>query len=66
MIARARRYAASYGGFSPNARDVFQEGFVTQGLKLVERGPIALKLRLARRPIRVKYAPTRRAATKEN
>src|SRR5438132_11702735 len=26
------------GGFSPNARDSFQEGFVTQGLKLVERG----------------------------
>jgi N-methylhydantoinase B len=26
------------GGFSPNARDVFQEGFVTQGLKLVEAG----------------------------
>ena len=26
------------GGFSPNARDTFQEGFVTQGLKLVERG----------------------------
>ncbi len=26
------------GGFSPNARDTFQEGFVTQGLKIVERG----------------------------
>jgi N-methylhydantoinase B len=26
------------GGFSPNARDVYQEGFVTQGLKLVEAG----------------------------
>lgn len=26
------------GGFSPNARDSFQEGFVTQGLKLVEGG----------------------------
>ena len=26
------------GGFSPNARDTFQEGFVTQGLKLVEGG----------------------------
>jgi len=26
------------GGFSPNARDSFQEGFVTQGLKLVEHG----------------------------
>jgi N-methylhydantoinase B len=26
------------GGFSPNAREAFQEGFVTQGLKIVERG----------------------------
>lgn len=26
------------GGFSPNARESFQEGFVTQGLKIVERG----------------------------
>ncbi|HKZ75992.1 MAG TPA: hydantoinase B/oxoprolinase family protein, partial [Actinomycetota bacterium] len=26
------------GGFSPNARDTFQEGFVTQGLKIVEGG----------------------------
>lgn len=26
------------GGFSPNARDSFQEGFVTQGLKLIEGG----------------------------
>ncbi len=26
------------GGFSPNARETFQEGFVTQGLKIVERG----------------------------
>ncbi|MGH7907133.1 MAG: hydantoinase B/oxoprolinase family protein [Candidatus Binataceae bacterium] len=26
------------GGFSPNSRESFQEGFVTQGLKIVERG----------------------------
>ena len=26
------------GGFSPNARDTFHEGFVTQGLKIVEGG----------------------------
>lgn len=26
------------GGFSPNARDTYQEGFVTQGLKLIEGG----------------------------
>src|SRR3990172_9916430 len=30
--------AVDPGGFSPNARDAFQEGFVTQGLKIVERG----------------------------
>ena len=28
------------GGFSPNAREAFQEGFVTQGLKIVERGKL--------------------------
>ncbi|MGI8633056.1 MAG: hydantoinase B/oxoprolinase family protein, partial [Solirubrobacterales bacterium] len=30
--------ATDPGGFSPNARDTFQEGFVTQGLKIVEGG----------------------------
>jgi N-methylhydantoinase B len=30
--------AVDPGGFSPNAREAFQEGFVTQGLKIVERG----------------------------
>lgn len=30
--------ATDPGGFSPNARDTYQEGFVTQGLKIVERG----------------------------
>jgi len=30
--------AVDPGGFSPNARECFQEGFVTQGLKLVEGG----------------------------
>ncbi len=30
--------AVDPGGFSPNARETFQEGFVTQGLKIVERG----------------------------
>ncbi|MGE0520684.1 MAG: hydantoinase B/oxoprolinase family protein [Candidatus Binatia bacterium] len=30
--------AVDPGGFSPNARESFQEGFVTQGLKIVERG----------------------------
>jgi N-methylhydantoinase B len=28
------------GGFSPNARDNFQEGFQTKGLKIVERGKL--------------------------
>ena len=28
------------GGFCPNAREVFQEGFSTKGLKLVERGTL--------------------------
>jgi N-methylhydantoinase B len=28
------------GGFCPNAREVFQEGFSTKGLKLVERGKL--------------------------
>ena len=28
------------GGFSPNARDNYQEGFQTKGLKIVERGKI--------------------------
>jgi N-methylhydantoinase B len=28
------------GGFSPNARDNYQEGFQTKGLKLVERGRV--------------------------
>ncbi len=28
------------GGFSPNARDCYQEGFQTKGLKIVERGKI--------------------------
>lgn len=28
------------GGFSPNARDNFQEGFQTKGLKLIERGKV--------------------------
>jgi N-methylhydantoinase B len=30
--------AVDPGGFSPNARDNYQEGFQTQGLKIVERG----------------------------
>lgn len=30
--------AVDAGGFSPHAEDVFQEGFITQGLKIVERG----------------------------
>jgi N-methylhydantoinase B len=30
--------ALSPGGFSPEARDTFQEGFVSRGLKIVERG----------------------------
>lgn len=30
--------ATDPGGFSPNARDTYQEGFVTQGLKIVEKG----------------------------
>jgi len=29
------------GGFSPSARDNYQEGFQTKGLKIVERGPTA-------------------------
>src|SRR2546425_722572 len=28
------------GGFSPNARDNYQEGFQTKGLKIVERGEL--------------------------
>ena len=32
--------AVDPGGFSPNARDNFQEGFQTKGLKIVERGKI--------------------------
>lgn len=30
--------AVDAGGFSPNARDVYQEGFVTEGLKIVDGG----------------------------
>src|SRR5262249_47563732 len=30
--------AVDPGGFSPNARDNYQEGFQTKGLKVVERG----------------------------
>src|SRR5438034_2253763 len=32
--------AVDPGGFSPNARDNFQEGFQTKGLKIVERGEL--------------------------
>lgn len=32
--------AVDPGGFSPNARNSFQEGFVTKGLKIVERGKV--------------------------
>ena len=33
--------AVDPGGFSPNARDNYQEGFQTKGLKVVERGKAA-------------------------
>ena len=32
--------AVDPGGFSPNARDNYQEGFQTKGLKIVERGKV--------------------------
>jgi N-methylhydantoinase B len=32
--------AVDPGGFSPNARDNFQEGFQTKGLKIVDRGKV--------------------------
>jgi N-methylhydantoinase B len=32
--------AVDPGGFSPNARESFHEGFVTKGLKIVERGKL--------------------------